>query len=202
MIKKPYHLAALAVALSATSNFDNFASALDDHGRGLRGNAMAMANGSVNIDLKGRKPSIDVDDNQHQQRNLKKKQPATTGQVRSKVFLIHHSHLTEILSNSKRSPSPQLQLMEMEEFVEEEKEKEKEVEEKEKEVEESLVLVDQLKEDLEEVEWEGGDESLVVEQLVEEVEEVEEEEKEEEEIIEQQWWWTVALLPWCSWFNC
>jgi hypothetical protein len=39
--------------------------------------------------------------------------------------------------------------MEMEEFVEEEKEKEKEVEE-------SLVLVDQLKEDLEEVEWEGG----------------------------------------------
>jgi hypothetical protein len=88
--------------------------------------------------------------------------------------------------------------MEMEEFVEEEKEKEKEVEE-------SLVLVDQLKEDLEEVEWEGGDESLVVEQLVEKVEEVEEEEEEEEEIIEQQWWWTVAgvaLLPWCSWFNC
>jgi hypothetical protein len=72
-------------------------------------------------------------------------------------------------------------------------------------VEESLVLVDQLKEDLEEVEWEGGDESLVVEQLVEKVEEVEEVEEEEEEIIEQQWWWTVAgvaLLPWCSWFNC
>jgi len=103
MIKKPYHLAALAVALSATSNFDNFASALDDHGRGLRGNA--MANGSVNIDLKGRKPSIDVDGNhQQQQRNLKKKHPATTGQVRSKVFLIRHSHQTEIYSNSNTFP--------------------------------------------------------------------------------------------------
>jgi hypothetical protein len=105
MIKKPYHLTTLAMAaLSATSNFDNFASALDDHGRGLRGNAMATANGSVNIDLKGRKPSIDVDDNQHQQRNLKKKQPATTGQVRSKVFLIRHSHQTEIYSNSNTFP--------------------------------------------------------------------------------------------------
>ena len=107
MIKKPYHLATLVVAaLSATSNFDNFASALDDHGRGLRGNAMATANGSVNIDLKGRKLSIDVDGNhhQHQQRNLKKKQPATTVQVRSKVFLIRHSHQTEIYSNSNTCP--------------------------------------------------------------------------------------------------
>jgi len=109
MIKKPYHLATLVVAaLSATSNFDNFASALDDHGRGLRGNAMATANGSVNIDLKGRKLSIDVDGNhhQHQQRNLKKKQPATTGQVRSKVFLIRHSHQTEIYSNSNTNTFP------------------------------------------------------------------------------------------------
>jgi hypothetical protein len=109
MIKKPYHLTTLAMAaLSATSNFDNFASALDDHGRGLRGNAMATANGSVNIDLKlkGRtlSTSIDVDGNHHQQRNLKKKQPATTGQVRSKVFFIHHSHQTEIYSNSNSFP--------------------------------------------------------------------------------------------------
>jgi len=87
--KKPYHLAALIVAaLSTTSNFDNdnFASALDDHGRGLRGNSMAMANGSANMDLKGGESSIDVDGNQQQQQQhnlkIKKKQPATMGQVR------------------------------------------------------------------------------------------------------------------------
>jgi len=118
-------------------------------------------------------------------------EPVTNGNS----FNRHHQQQRNLQKREKQTTG---QLMEMEEFVEEEKEKEKEVEE-------SLVLVDQLKEDLEEVEWEGGDESLVVEQLVEKVEEVEEEEEEEEEIIEQQWWWTVAgvaLLPWCSWFNC
>mgnify|MGYP006998097606 FL=1 len=160
MIKKPYHLTTLAMAaLSTTSNFDNFASALDDHGRGLRGNAMAMANGSVNIDLKGRKLSIDVDGNhhQHQQRNLKKKQPATTGEVRSKVFLIHHSHLTEILSNSKRSPSPHPQLMEELEEVQAEEENK--------------------------VEWQGGEvwDESVAGQLEEELEEVQAKEENEVE---------------------
>jgi hypothetical protein len=57
---------------------------------------MAMANGSVNIDLKGGRAAAE--------RNLKEKQPATMGQVRMKEFLIRHSHQTEIYSNSNTFP--------------------------------------------------------------------------------------------------
>jgi hypothetical protein len=103
MIKtKPHHLAALVVAALSTSNFDNFASALDDRGRGLRGNANAIANGSIVI--RGGELSIDGNHFNYKQQqrnlNLKKKQPATTGQVRLKVFFVRHSHQIEIYSDS------------------------------------------------------------------------------------------------------
>jgi len=198
MLTQHLTAAALFVIMAALSTAD-FANAINDRSS-LRGRSSAIANGS--IDMWGEEPVTNGNSfNRHhqQQRNLQKREKQTTGQV-SKVDIdrvrssVNFFVLTPFPYDYAHA-LPQLKLMEMEEFVEEEKEKEKEVEE-------SLVLVDQLKEDLEEVEWEGGDESLVVEQLVEKVEEVEEE---EEEIIEQQWWWTVAgvaLLPWCSWFNC